>query len=116
MIDAPAGTGKTFRECTITAHLRSQGKLLLCAAASTGIAALILPGGHTAHLTFQMPFGDDAVDRSVSNVEAESDHADVLRHASLIFWEEVVMSSEFAPEALKLTLEDLRKSELPFPR
>ena len=49
--DAPAGTGKTFTERTITAHLRSQGKLVLCTA-STGIAALVLPGGLTAHSTF----------------------------------------------------------------
>ncbi|CAM9929568.1 unnamed protein product [Laminaria digitata] len=103
MIDAPAGTGKTFTECTMAAHLRSQGKLVLCAA-STGIAALILPGGLAAHSTFKLPFGDDAVDGSVSNVKAESDRADVLRRASLIIWDGVVMSSKFAPEALNLTL------------
>ena len=113
MIDAPAGTGKTFTERTITAHLRSQGKLVLCAAFA-GIAALILPGGLTPHSTFKLPFGDDAVDGSVCNVKAESDRADVLRRASLIIWDEVVMSSKFAPDALNLTLQDLCKCDLPF--
>ena len=112
MIDASAGTGKTFTERTITAHQRSQGKLVLCAA-STGIAALIPPGGLTAH-TFKLPFGDDAVDGSVRNIKAESDRADVPRRASLIIWDEVVMSSRFAPEALNLTLQDLCECDLPF--
>ena len=89
MIDAPGGTGKTFTERTITAHPRSHGKLVLCAA-STGNAALILPGGFTARSTFKLPFGDDAVDGSVCNVKAESDRANVLRRASLIIWDEVV--------------------------
>ncbi|CAM9637852.1 unnamed protein product, partial [Ectocarpus sp. 6 AP-2014] len=44
MIDAPAGTGKTFTECAVAAHLRARAKLVLCAT-STGLAALILPGG-----------------------------------------------------------------------
>ena len=48
MIDAPAGTGKTFTETTIAASLRARGTLVLCTA-STGIAALVLPGGLTAH-------------------------------------------------------------------
>ncbi|CAN0269966.1 unnamed protein product, partial [Scytosiphon promiscuus] len=113
IIDAPAGTGKTFTECAITAHIRAHGKLVL-GAASTGIAALILPGGLTAHSTFKLPFGDDAIQGSVCNVNAESQRADVLRRASLIIWDEVVMSSKFAPEALNITLQDLCNSELPF--
>ena len=56
MIDAPAGTGKSFTQCAIAAHIRAQRKLVLCTA-SSGIAALILPGGLTAHSTFRLPFG-----------------------------------------------------------
>lgn len=41
MMDGPAGTGKTFTECAISAHIRAQNKLNLCTA-STGIAELIL--------------------------------------------------------------------------
>ena len=51
MIDAPAGTGKSFTQCAIAAHIRAQRMLVLCTA-SSGIAALILPGGLTAHSTF----------------------------------------------------------------
>ena len=113
MIDAPAGTGKTFTECAITAHIRAHSKLVLCAA-STGIASLILPGGLTAHSTFKLPFGDDAIKGSICNIAAESQRADVLRRCSLIIWDEIVMSSKFAPEALNLTLQDICKNELPF--
>ena len=42
MIDAPAGTGKTFTEKVIAASLRGDGKTVL-AVASTGTAALQLP-------------------------------------------------------------------------
>lgn len=83
MIDAPAGTGKTFTERAITANLRASGKLVICAA-STGIAALILPGGLTAHSTYKLPFGDDTIEDSVCNVKAESQRADVLKRASWI--------------------------------
>lgn len=68
MIDSSAGTGKTFTICAITAFLRGQGQLVLCSA-STGIAALIFPGGLTAHSTFKFPFGDAAVEGSTCNIQ-----------------------------------------------
>ena len=71
VIDAPAGTGKTFTETTIAASLRARGTLVLCTA-STGIAALILPGGLTAHSTFKLPFGPGAVSGSTCNIKAVS--------------------------------------------
>ncbi|KAG6220055.1 hypothetical protein E4U25_001116, partial [Claviceps purpurea] len=40
----PRGTGKTFLYETLACHYRSEGKTVICAA-STGIAALLLPGG-----------------------------------------------------------------------
>ena len=57
MINASAGAGKSFTQCATAAHIRAQRKLVL-RTASTGIAALILPGGLTAHSTFRLPFGD----------------------------------------------------------
>ena len=113
MIDAPAGTGKSYTICASSSYLRAQGKLVLCAA-SRGIAALLLPGGLTAHSTFKLPFGDDATEGSICGVKAESQRAEVLKRASLIVWDEVVMSSKYAPEALHLTLQDLCQNDLPF--
>lgn len=113
MIDAPAGSGKTFTMCALTADLRANGKLVLCTA-STGIAALLLPGGLTAHSTFKIPFGDNLIEGSSCNVKSESERAQVLRRADLIIWDEIPMSNKFAPEALDLTLRDLRRNDTPF--
>ena len=98
---------------TIAADLRARGKLVLCCA-STGIAALLLPGGLTAHSTFKIPFGDNLVQGSVCNVKAESERAEVLRRADLIIWDEIPMSDRLAPEALDNTLCDLRRCDRPF--
>ncbi|KAK6021271.1 hypothetical protein OSTOST_13057 [Ostertagia ostertagi] len=53
-LDGPGGTGKTFVWTTLLARLRGQGKIVL-AVASSGIAALLLPGGQTAHSRFGIP-------------------------------------------------------------
>jgi hypothetical protein len=42
------GTGKTFLWNAIITHLRANKKIVL-AVASSGVASLLLPGGHTAH-------------------------------------------------------------------
>ncbi|EMR68302.1 putative atp-dependent dna helicase pif1 protein [Eutypa lata UCREL1] len=48
------GTGKTFLYTALCHHYRSEGKIVLCVA-SSGIAALLLPGGRTAHSRFGIP-------------------------------------------------------------
>jgi hypothetical protein len=53
-IDAPGGTGKTFVLNTIAAYYRSKQKVVLCNA-SSGIAAVLLEGGRTAHSRFKIP-------------------------------------------------------------
>ena len=53
-IDGPGGTGKTFLYELLLAQVRSQGEVAL-AVASSGLAALLLPGGRTAHSRFRIP-------------------------------------------------------------
>ena len=48
------GTGKTCLWKTIICQLSSEGKIVI-AVASSRIAALLLPGGRTTHLRFQIP-------------------------------------------------------------
>ena len=48
------GTGKTFIWRAMCAALRSQGEIILAVALS-GIAALLIPGGRTAHSRFCIP-------------------------------------------------------------
>ena len=113
MIDAPAGSGKTFTMYALAADIRAKGKLVLCTA-SAGIAALLLPGGLTAHSVFKIPFGDKLMEGAFFNVKAESERAEVLRSACLIIWDEIPMANKHTPEASDLTLRDLRKCNRPF--
>ena len=48
------GTGKTFLWNTLFSSVRNKGKIAL-AAASSGIAALLLPAGRTPHSRFKIP-------------------------------------------------------------
>jgi PIF1 helicase. len=53
-LDAPGGTDKTFLISLILAKIRSQQKTAL-EIASSGIAAILLDGGRTAHSAFKLP-------------------------------------------------------------
>ncbi|CAN1801722.1 ATP-dependent DNA helicase PIF1 [Linum perenne] len=53
-VEGPGGTGKTFLWKVISAKLRSEAKIVLCVATS-GIAALLMEGGRTAHSRFHIP-------------------------------------------------------------
>ena len=56
-IDGPGGTGKTFTYNALLAAVRAEGGIAL-AVASSGVAALLLPGGSTAALSSSWPFQD----------------------------------------------------------
>lgn len=52
------GTGKTHIWKILSAAIRSKGEIVLNVA-SSGIAALLLPGGRTAHSRFGIPLNPD---------------------------------------------------------
>src|SRR6266487_1008704 len=68
-LQGPGGTGKTFLYTTICHHFRGMGKKVLCVA-STGIAALLLPGGRTSHSAFRIPI--PTLDDSCSPIKKNS--------------------------------------------
>jgi len=53
-VNGPGGTGKTFLYNTLLLAVRANGSLAL-PVASSGIAALLMAGGRTAHSTFKIP-------------------------------------------------------------
>uniref|UniRef100_UPI00358F85D7 ATP-dependent DNA helicase pif1-like n=1 Tax=Myxine glutinosa TaxID=7769 RepID=UPI00358F85D7 len=106
-LDAPGGTGKTFLINLILAQVRSLQQIAM-AVASSGIAATLLTGGRTAHSAFKLPLNLAHNESPVCNIGKGSGHAQVLKQAKLIVWDECTMSHRLAFEALVRTLQDLR--------
>jgi hypothetical protein len=97
-LEGPGGTGKTFVYSTICHQLRGEGMIVLCVA-SSGITALLLRGGRTAHSTFKI-LVDSLNEDSMCNINKESPYAEFLRHVRLLIWDEAANQSRYAPEAV----------------
>ncbi|MCH79969.1 ATP-dependent DNA helicase PIF1, partial [Trifolium medium] len=98
------GTGKTFLWRTLSAGLRAQGKIVINVA-SSGIAALLLPNGKTAHSTFCIPL--EINEKSTCNIKQDHMRANLLRAASLFIWDEAPMMHRYCFEAFDRTMRDL---------
>ncbi|XP_013595152.1 PREDICTED: uncharacterized protein LOC106303427 [Brassica oleracea var. oleracea] len=104
------GTGKTFLYRTIIAKLRSVGKVVI-PVASAGIAALLLPGGRTAHSRFKLPV--NLTDETVCEITAGSMLATLIAKTDLIIWDEAPMAHRQAFETLDRTLRNLQSQHNP---
>jgi hypothetical protein len=112
-IDGPGGSGKTFLYTKLLRHVRSLGKIAL-AVSMSGIAALLLEGGRTAHSRFRLPV-PLPLDGVVCNVKPRSVLADLLRDAAIIVWDEAPTAPKAAVQAVDEMLRDLMNcSHLPF--
>ncbi|SCZ94235.1 BZ3500_MvSof-1268-A1-R1_Chr12-2g03772 [Microbotryum saponariae] len=109
--EAPGGTGKTILEKTILARIRSEGKYAL-AVASSGIAALLLPKGRTAHSWFKIPI--DIFDDSTCNVPKQGQLAELFRMCDLIVWDEAPMQHRRCFQLVDRMLQDVRSSTARF--
>ncbi len=84
-IDGPAGTGKTFLYNTLLANIRLHGDIAI-AVAFSGIAALLISGGRTAHSRFKIPLRVDEF--STCNISCNSQLARLINAAKLFIWDE----------------------------
>jgi hypothetical protein len=98
------GTGKTYIWRALSAALRSVGEIVL-AVASSGIAALLIPGGRTAHSRFAIPINVDEL--STCDIHSKDDLAELIRRAKLIIWDEAPMMHRYCFEAVDRTLKDI---------
>ncbi|KAF5190259.1 Atp-dependent dna helicase, partial [Thalictrum thalictroides] len=105
-LQGAAGTGKTFVYKTLCGLYRSQGKIVLCVA-SSGIAALLLPNGRTAHSLFRIPL--DCPENAVCSIGGQDNLADLIRKTSLIIWDEVTMQQKNNFAAVDKSLRDIKK-------
>lgn len=109
-ISGHGGTGKTFLWNAIMANLRSRGEIVL-AVASSGVAALLMPGGRTAHSRFRIPI--DIHDRSMCTVRRGTILGDLIKKTSLIIWDEAPMTHKLCFEALDRTRRDIQSADDP---
>jgi ATP-dependent DNA helicase PIF1 len=110
-VDGPGGYGKTFLFNMILAKVRSENEIAL-AVASSGIAALLLQGGRTAHSRFKIPI--NLFETSTLNISKQSDLANLILNTKLLIWDEAPMAHKYAFEAVDRTIRDLGGVEQPF--
>src|SRR5437588_12724915 len=103
-LHGPGGTGKTYLYNTLCYKLRSEGNIILCVA-SSGIAALLLKGGRTAHSCFKIPI--PCHEESICNISKNSDLAELMRRTDLVIWDEAPMQHKYNMEAVDRSLRDI---------
>ena len=87
-LDAPAGCGKKFLNNVLLAYVRQEQNIAI-ATAMSGIASILLTLGTTFHKRFKPPI--KFFKGSTSNIEMDSEEAEVIRKAALILIDEVSM-------------------------
>lgn len=92
-LDAPGGTGKTFTFNTILDVVRHHGHIALPVATS-GIAALLLKGGRTAHSRFKIPV-TNINETSNCSIVAQSELAQLIRRTRIVVWDEASMANKY---------------------
>ncbi|XP_071695071.1 uncharacterized protein [Rutidosis leptorrhynchoides] len=75
------GAGKTYVWKTLASAVRARGDIVINVA-SSGIAALLLTGGRTAHYRFAIPI--NVLEDSFCNIQPDSELAGLLNKAKLI--------------------------------
>ena len=110
-LNAPGGCGKTFLIETLLSTVRGMGKIAL-AVASSGIAAELLEGGHTAHSWFKIPILIN--ESSTCSISLQLNDAKLLQETSLIIWEEIMMAHVYQVECVDRSLGDIMKVDKPF--
>ena len=103
-LHGPGGTGKTYLYNTLCYDLRSQGKIVLCVA-SSGIAALLLKGGRTAHSRFKIPV--PCHEASFCSISKNTPMAALICHTDLVIWDEAPMQHRHIMEAVDCSFRDL---------
>lgn len=78
------GTGKTYLYKTVITKLRSDEKIVV-PVASSGIAALLLPGSRTAHSRFKILI--NLAEHSMCDIKPGSIIVELLKAAHLIIWD-----------------------------
>ena len=104
-VDGLGGAGKTFLYGCMLSSVRAGGGIAL-SVASSGIAALLLEGGRTAHSRFKIPVGGD-LETATCYINRQSPLADLIQAADLIVWDEAPMMHRHVFETVNRSLQDI---------
>jgi len=96
---------------TILAKVRLYGEIAL-PIASSGIAALLIDGGRTAHSRLKIPIKLN--ETSTCNISRGSKEAHLISMTKLFIWDEAPMVHKFAFEAVDRTFRDITQVDKPF--
>jgi hypothetical protein len=115
-LDAPGGTGKTFLENALLSYIRCQHGGKAIATASSGIAAILLNKGSTAHACFKIPLNCDERSQSAIRRANNAKEATALRQSQCFIWDEAPMSHRHSVDCVDRLMQDLKKDDSPFGR
>ncbi len=104
-VDGLGSTGKTFFYNCLLSTVRAQGRVAV-AVASSGIAALLLDEGRTAHSRFKIHV-QSLNSTSTCYISRDSELTTLLQATALIVWDEAVMMHMHVFEAVNRSLQDI---------
>jgi hypothetical protein len=104
-VDGLGGIGKTFLYSYLLSTVRAQGWVAI-AVASSGIVALLLDRGRTAHSRFKIPV-QGLNNTSTCYISKDFELAALLQAAALIVWDEAVMMHRHVFEVVNGSLQDI---------
>ncbi len=104
-VDGLSNTGKTFLYSCLLSTMRAQGRVVV-AVASSGIVALLLDRGRTAHSRFKIPV-QGLNSMSTCYISRDSELAALLQVVAFIVWDEAVMMHKHVFEAVNRSLQDI---------
>ncbi|KNZ82356.1 hypothetical protein J132_00171 [Termitomyces sp. J132] len=110
-IHSAGGCGKTFVCNTLASAVWSNRDVALCVA-SSGIAALLLEGGRTAHSRFKIPI--PALDTSIANIKRGTQLSQLLLQTKVVIWDEVPMQHKNAIDSVDRGFRDILEKDVPF--
>ena len=110
-LDGPAGTGRTYLYNLILAEIRSRGKSAI-AVASSGVAAILLSEGTTAHSRFKIPL--ENLGEKHCSITKQSDLAASIKNAKIIVLDEAPMFHRDCFDAVDRSFQDIMGSPEPF--
>ena len=103
MVEAYAGTGKTFVFETLIMMCKFM-KIKYVVVAPTGIAACLLTDGYTSHSTFSIPLDCD----DTTSCSWKGKMLKKMEEVQVIFWDEVCNSDRHILETVDRTFRDLQ--------